>query len=177
MAVANIQQGTITTFFTMLGVLALDLVLPRSQKYWTASLAVAGTALALLPLGILAVQGETVSMFDGSYVVDEFALVLKGVFLVAAYVVFGHVLLPVRGVGVSMEPTIQQGDLLFISRLSYRFRQPTRGDIVAVRVAGRSVVDAYCGVGRFAPALGPQRRRHLSSLRAGASFPQRADAP
>jgi NADH-quinone oxidoreductase subunit N len=73
---------------TMLGVLALDLVLPRAQKYWTASLAVAGTALALLPLGILAVQGETVSMFEGSYVVDEFALVLKGVFLVAAYIVF-----------------------------------------------------------------------------------------
>ncbi len=73
---------------TMLGVLALDLVLPRSQKYWTASLAVAGTALALLPLGILAFQGDSVSMFDGSYVVDEFALVLKGVFLVAAYVVF-----------------------------------------------------------------------------------------
>ncbi|HEU4895047.1 MAG TPA: NADH-quinone oxidoreductase subunit N [Acidimicrobiia bacterium] len=73
---------------TMLGVLALDLVLPRAQKYWTASLAVAGSALALLPLAILAVQGETVSMFDGSYVVDEFALVLKGVFLVAAYVVF-----------------------------------------------------------------------------------------
>jgi NADH-quinone oxidoreductase subunit N len=73
---------------TMLGVLALDLVLPRAQKYWTASLAVAGTALALLPLAILAVQGETVSMFEGSYVVDEFALVLKGVFLVGAYIVF-----------------------------------------------------------------------------------------
>lgn len=73
---------------TLLGVLALDLVLPRAQKYWTATLAVAGTAFALLPLGALAIRGEPVSMFDGSYVVDEFALVLKGVFLVAAYVVF-----------------------------------------------------------------------------------------
>lgn len=73
---------------TLLGVLALDLVLERPQKYWTATLAVAGSALALLPLGVLAVNGETISMFDGSYVVDEFALVLKGVFLVSAYIVF-----------------------------------------------------------------------------------------
>lgn len=72
----------------LLGVLALDLVLPRAKKYWTATLAVAGTGLALLPLGLLAVRGEAISMFDGSYVVDEFALVLKGLFLVAAYIVF-----------------------------------------------------------------------------------------
>jgi NADH-quinone oxidoreductase subunit N len=73
---------------TLLVVLALDLTLARPQKYWTATVAVAGSALALLPLALLAVQGETISMFDGSYVVDEFALVLKGVFLVAAYIVF-----------------------------------------------------------------------------------------
>ncbi|HJQ76230.1 MAG TPA: NADH-quinone oxidoreductase subunit N [Acidimicrobiia bacterium] len=73
---------------TLLAVLTLDLFLARAQKYWTATVAVAGTALALLPLGILAINGETVSMFDGSYVVDEFALVLKGLFLVAAYIVF-----------------------------------------------------------------------------------------
>lgn len=73
---------------TLLVVLALDLTLARPKKYWTATVAVAGSALALLPLGLLAVSGETISMFDGSYVVDEFALVLKGVFLVAAYIVF-----------------------------------------------------------------------------------------
>jgi NADH-quinone oxidoreductase subunit N len=73
---------------SILGVLTLDLFLQRPQKYWTATVAVAGTALALIPLGILAVNGEVISMFDGSYVVDEFALVLKGLFLVAAYIVF-----------------------------------------------------------------------------------------
>ena len=73
---------------TMLAVLALDLTLPRPQKYWTATASVAGSALALLPLGVLAVNGDTISMFEGSYVVDEFALVLKGLFLVSAYVVF-----------------------------------------------------------------------------------------
>jgi signal peptidase I len=60
--------------------------------------------------------------------------------VVVCYVVFGHVLMPVRGVGISMRPTIEEGDLLFINRLAYAFRSPARGDIVAVRVAGRSVV-------------------------------------
>ncbi|HEU4321335.1 MAG TPA: NADH-quinone oxidoreductase subunit N [Acidimicrobiia bacterium] len=73
---------------TMIVVLALDLTLRRDNKYWTATTAVAGTALALIPLGILAINGEVVSMFDGSYVVDEFALVLKGLFLVSGYIVF-----------------------------------------------------------------------------------------
>ena len=62
------------------------------------------------------------------------------VIVAVSYVVFGYVLLPVRGVGISMEPTIASGDLIFINRLAYRFREPRRGDIVAVRLAGRSVV-------------------------------------
>lgn len=60
--------------------------------------------------------------------------------VVGAYVVFGYVLMPVRGVGISMQPTIEQGDLLFINRLAYRVGDPERGDIVAVRLAGRSAV-------------------------------------
>jgi len=73
---------------TMIVVLALDLALPRAQKYWTATVSVAGAGLALIPLGILAINDEVVAMFDGSYVVDEFAIVLKGLFLVSAYIVF-----------------------------------------------------------------------------------------
>ena len=72
---------------TLLAVFTLDLLLPRPKKYWTATVAVAGTALAAMPLIILAVEGGTRSMFDGSFVVDEFALVLKGLFIVAAYLV------------------------------------------------------------------------------------------
>jgi NADH-quinone oxidoreductase subunit N len=73
---------------TLLVVFTLDLLLPRAQKYWTATAAVAGTALAAVPLILFAADGDTASMFDGSYVVDEFALVLKGLFVVAAYLVF-----------------------------------------------------------------------------------------
>src|SRR5690554_2515604 len=36
----------------------------------------------------MAIEGTTRSMFDGSFVVDQFALVLKGLFLIAGYVVF-----------------------------------------------------------------------------------------
>ena len=60
--------------------------------------------------------------------------------VLAAWLLFGYVLMPVRGVGVSMQPTINPGDLLFINRVAYRFRPPRHGDIVAVRVAGESVV-------------------------------------
>lgn len=73
---------------TIVVVFALDMLLPRPQKYWAATAAVAGTALAMVPLGLLAIEGGTRSMFDGSYVSDDFALVLKGLFLVAAYIVF-----------------------------------------------------------------------------------------
>jgi signal peptidase I len=62
------------------------------------------------------------------------------VLIAGAYVVFGQLLLPIRGVGVSMAPTIEEGDLIFVNQVAYRFREPARGDIVAVRIAGRSVV-------------------------------------
>ena len=72
---------------TLLGVLTLDLFLPRQKKFWVATLAVAGTALAAVPLIVLAVEGGTRSMFDDSFVVDSFALALKGLLLVGAYIV------------------------------------------------------------------------------------------
>jgi NADH-quinone oxidoreductase subunit N len=72
---------------TMLAVFTLDLLLTRPKKFWTATVAVAGTALAAVPLVILAAEGTTRSMFEGSYVVDEFAVILKGVFIVSTYIV------------------------------------------------------------------------------------------
>jgi NADH-quinone oxidoreductase subunit N len=72
---------------TMFGVFALDLILPRARKFWIATVAVAGTALAAVPLVMLAADGTSRSMFDGSYVVDEFAVILKGLFIVSAYIV------------------------------------------------------------------------------------------
>lgn len=67
-------------------------------------------------------------------------LIRAAVIVGAAYVLFSAVLMPVRGVGISMFPTIEDGDYLFVNRLAYRFREPRRGDVVAVRIAGRSAV-------------------------------------
>ncbi|HJU51644.1 MAG TPA: NADH-quinone oxidoreductase subunit N [Acidimicrobiia bacterium] len=72
---------------TIVLVLTLDLLLPRPAKYLTAIASVLGVSFAALPLLILAVDGGSREMFDGSYTVDTFALVLKGLFIVAGYLV------------------------------------------------------------------------------------------
>ncbi len=71
---------------TILVVLALDLFLPRPLKYWTATVAVLGVTLSAIPLILLWASEPRIPMFDGSYVVDDFAIVLKGLFLVAGYI-------------------------------------------------------------------------------------------
>ena len=60
--------------------------------------------------------------------------------ILGAYLLFSYVLLPVRGAGISMFPTITTGDIKFVSTVTFRWREPRRGDIVAVRMAGRHVV-------------------------------------
>ena len=39
-----------------------------------------------------------------------------------------------------MEPTYRDGSINFVSTLRYRFREPRRGDIVAIALAGRRVM-------------------------------------
>jgi NADH-quinone oxidoreductase subunit N len=69
-------------------VLLLDLFLDETQKYLIPPIAGFGVLAAALPLVFLAVQGDDVrSMFGGAYVSDNFALVLKGLFLASGYVV------------------------------------------------------------------------------------------
>ena len=72
---------------TIVVVLVLDLLLPRPAKFLTAITAVLGVSLSAIPLLIMAVDGSTRAMFDGSYTVDTFALVLKGLFIIAGYLV------------------------------------------------------------------------------------------
>lgn len=63
-----------------------------------------------------------------------------GVLVVGAAVLLTVVILPVRGEGPSMYPTIRDGELLIVSRVSYRLRAPRRGEVVAVRLAGERAV-------------------------------------
>jgi NADH-quinone oxidoreductase subunit N len=69
-------------------VLLADLVLDRDRKWIVGNLASFGLLAALIPIISLALFGDdSRSMVGGAYVVDEFSLVLKGMFLVTAYVV------------------------------------------------------------------------------------------
>ena len=69
-------------------VLFIDLWVDESKKWAMATLTGFVLLGAFLPVVTLAVVGDDVrSMFDGRYVVDEYALILKAVFLLTAYVV------------------------------------------------------------------------------------------
>ena len=62
------------------------------------------------------------------------------VLVVVAWLVVSYGILPVRGQGPSMQPTIGDGQLLIVSRVSFRLRAPRRGEVVAVRLAGDEAV-------------------------------------
>ncbi|HTN81098.1 MAG TPA: NADH-quinone oxidoreductase subunit N [Acidimicrobiales bacterium] len=67
--------------------LLVDLFLDERQKWATSSIAGLGLLAALVPVLTLAVDGTDRSLFGGAYVVDNFALVLKALFLITGYAV------------------------------------------------------------------------------------------
>ena len=69
-------------------VLLIDLFVDESRRWITSTVAGLVLLAAFVPVVTLGVIGDDVrSMFDGRYVVDQYALVLKGLFLLAGYVV------------------------------------------------------------------------------------------
>lgn len=71
---------------TIAAVLIADLVLPDREAWQTSRIASVGVLAALVPVATLAASGHDRSMFGGAYVVDHYAIALKGFFLVATYV-------------------------------------------------------------------------------------------
>jgi len=67
-------------------VLLVDLLFEDRARYATSTLAGLGLLGALIPVITLAVDGADRSMFGGAYVVDNYALVLKALFLLGGYV-------------------------------------------------------------------------------------------
>lgn len=67
-------------------------------------------------------------------------LVRVVVLAVVSFITFGWVLIPVRAEGISMLPTLQSGSLHLVSRISYSYGKPSRGDIIAIRLAGPHVL-------------------------------------
>jgi signal peptidase I len=62
------------------------------------------------------------------------------VLVVACFVVFRFVLLPVRIEGISMLPTCQNGTVNFVNRLAYVRHDPQRGDVVGIRLSDPSIM-------------------------------------
>ena len=72
---------------TLVVVLLVDLIKPEGNNPLLASLAGLGLLGSVLPVITLATDGVDREMFGGAYVVDNFSLVLKALFLLSAYVV------------------------------------------------------------------------------------------
>jgi signal peptidase I len=56
------------------------------------------------------------------------------------FVLFRFVLAPIRLQGPSMLPTYREGQIHVINRLAYRFHEPRRGDVVAIKYAGEHLL-------------------------------------
>lgn len=72
---------------TLVVVLLVDLIKPHGNNPLLSSLAGLGLLGSVLPVITLATDGVDREMFGGAYVVDNFSLVLKALFLLSAYVV------------------------------------------------------------------------------------------
>ncbi|HEX9681552.1 MAG TPA: NADH-quinone oxidoreductase subunit N [Acidimicrobiales bacterium] len=68
-------------------VLVVDLLLDERSKGITPIIAGLGLLGAFVPILTLGLDGADRLMFDGAYVVDDFALVMKGLFLLTGYIV------------------------------------------------------------------------------------------
>jgi len=64
-------------------------------------------------------------------------LVILSVF---AYLFFSSILIPVRYQADAMAPSIEKGSFIWVSKLPYWTKKPERGDVIAIQLAGSSVV-------------------------------------
>jgi NADH-quinone oxidoreductase subunit N len=101
---------------TLVLVVAIDLVLSDRLKYLAGVTALVGLVAAAFPLLTLATCGELSgctdtgvrSLFGGSYVVDDFALVLKGLFIVVGVITL------LLSVGYIESDDYYQGEFYFL---------------------------------------------------------------
>lgn len=91
----------------------------------------------------ISLHGIDSAMKNLQFFLPPFTLkfLLRVMFVVLfAYLFFGHICIPLRIQGRSMEPNYPDGSINFCWRLRYLFSEPERYDVVAVRLAGRRVM-------------------------------------
>ena len=85
------------------------------------------------------VTGKRIRQFLLPRLTRKFFIRLALVILFS-YLIFAHVLTPVRIDGISMEPTYRNGGYTLLFKLRYLFSSPRRGDVVALRIGGERVM-------------------------------------
>ena len=144
---------------TIVVVLVADLLFEEREKYQTSTIAGLGCLAALIPVLYLAGNGSDRAMFGGAYVVDDFSLVLKGLFLVVGYVV---ILMSTRYIE---EGDYHQGEYYFLilSSLLGMVVMASARDLVTIFVALETLsIPAYL--------LAGWRKRDLKSNEAALKY-------
>jgi NADH-quinone oxidoreductase subunit N len=93
---------------TIVFVLLADLLLPRRSQWQTSRIASIGVLVSLAFVAVLAYHDPIKPLFNGAYAVDDYALALKGFFLVATYIT---ILLSVDYIG---EGDYYEGEFYFL---------------------------------------------------------------
>jgi signal peptidase I len=62
------------------------------------------------------------------------------VLIVVSIIVFRFILLPIKVDGLSMMPAYKANRVNFVNRMAYRWHPPARGDVVAIRTSGISIM-------------------------------------
>lgn len=116
---------------SLLLILVVDLVFEQRARWATSTLAGLGLLGAMVPVITLALDGSDRSMFGGAYVVDNYSLVLKGLFLAAGYIV---VLLSTDYVA---EGDYYEGEyyVLLLSSLSGMMLMTSARDLISIFIA------------------------------------------
>ena len=140
-------------------ILLVDLFSPEEGSAALPSLAGLGILAALVPVLTLAVDGVDRAQFGGAYVVDNFALVLKAVFLLSGYLV---VLLSTNYIAEGDYAEGEYYTLLLSSLLGMTVMASAR-DLVSIFVALELLsIPAYL--------LAGWRKRDLRGNEAGAKY-------
>ena len=75
--------------FTIVGTISLDLILSKKSKYFVALFALIGSLISFIPVIFQwANYSKAIVLFEGSYVIDKFSIILKGLFILITYLTF-----------------------------------------------------------------------------------------
>ena len=75
--------------FTIVGTISLDLILSKKSKYLVALFALFGSLISFIPIIFQwANYSKAIVLFEGSYVIDKFSIILKGLFILITYLTF-----------------------------------------------------------------------------------------